>query len=358
MEKNPILINYRTQGLYIILWVFITGIQVFVNVHFSDLPWAFCVVRETVFNGFFALLLLPVWYPVRFNDWARRAWGVNVMTHLALAVIFVALSLSLGYFVMWWLALDYESYTVFLELSHWAKIIQGFLCYLIGVLSYYLYIHVKQLNEKAANEVRLMQLVKDSELNLLKAQINPHFLFNSLNSLNSLIIHDAQRAQKMLVALSDYLRYAVLAHNNREAELRHEVENIERYLAIEKLRFGDKLVYESTIDPACLPVKIPAMLLQPLFENAVKHGVYESLQAVRITAVISRDERQLTVAVSNDYDAQNASPKTGAGAGLPNIRERLRLSYGTHAALKTKTENGKFIATLKIPLKNIPDENG
>jgi LytS/YehU family sensor histidine kinase len=120
------------------------------------------------------------------------------------------------------------------------------------------------------------------------------------------------------------------------------------------LRFGEKLSYERDIEPACLPLQIPAMLLQPLFENAVKYGVYESLQTVHIHVAVTVNDRHVCIAISNNYDAGSGAPKKGSGTGLKNIRERLRLSYGADASLHTKVENGKFIAVLQIPVENPP----
>ncbi|MDR0581328.1 MAG: histidine kinase [Prevotellaceae bacterium] len=350
MEKNPIFKNNKTRLLYLLIWTGITGGQIEIIHITTGYSLEYIILDALVFNVLFAALLIPVWYPVRFNGWEYKSWRFNVVVHLALVLLFISLSASTGYFIMWLLDTDNNNYMTYLQQTHGQKIVQGCVLYLVMVLVYYLYIHVEKLREKAANEIRLNQLIKDNELNRLKSQINPHFLFNSLNSVNSLIIHHPEQAQKMLVELSDYLRYAVLADNAIYSSLQHEMENIERYLAIEKLRFGDKLVYERTIDPACLPLKIPAMLLQPLFENAVKHGVYESLQTVRINVTAKVDGTQVIIVITNNYDAGNESQKKGSGTGLKNIRERLRLSYGATASLHTKMEDGKFIAILQIPV--------
>jgi len=170
-----------------------------------------------------------------------------------------------------------------------------------------------------------------------------------MNSVNSLIIRNPEQAQKMLVAISDYLRYAVLATNREFSYVADEMENIARYLSIEQFRFGDRLHYESDIDPSTLTAEIPAMLLQPLFENAIKHGVYESLEAVCIVAKITKDGHYLNIELSNDFDEEGISQKKGSGTGLKNIRERLRLLYGTSAAMQVKAEQGVFRVMLKLP---------
>ncbi len=354
MDKNPILSNYKAKLLYTGIWVLIIGIKIFSLGHSWGpvVPIEYVVADTITFNTLFALCLLPVWYPVRFTGWERKTWQFNLMAHLLLSAMYVAICLSIGSFIIWLFASDNSDYMRFLNISQWWNIVSGFSFYLVAVLIYYLAMYIERLNEKAKNEIRLNQLVKDSELNLLKSQISPHFLFNSLNSVNSLIVQNPEQAQKMLVALSDYLRYAVLSSNKIYSSLQEEIENIERYLSIEKLRFGEKLIYHPVIDEHCLPLKIPAMLLQPLFENAIKHGVYESLQTVHIDVEINRTDSFLIIVISNDYATDAVSQKKkGSETGLKNSRERLRLSYGDEASLRTKLDNGKFIATLIIPVE-------
>ncbi|GHT14325.1 hypothetical protein AGMMS4956_11940 [Bacteroidia bacterium] len=353
MEKNPILLSYKTELLYISIWVVLTLAQIIITSHYFSLSAEYLIVDKIIFNTCFAVFLLPVWYPVRYNRWERKAWWVHVFAHLCIFAVYIIASLLVGYTLMWFYAGSHSDYMFHLHHSVWHRFIAGMLFYLITVLVYYLYIYIKQLNIKVANEIRLNQLIKDHELNLLKSQINPHFLFNSLNSLNALIIQNPEQSQKMLVALSEYLRYAVLANNNAYSTLQSELHNVKRYLAIEQLRFGNKLTYTFDIDPATDAVKIPSMLLQPLFENAVKHGVYESLQQVSIhVATACSSDRYVTLTIDNEYDANNIAPKKGSGTGLANIRARLQLSYGDKASLQTKIENGKFVATLKIPIKH------
>jgi hypothetical protein len=329
----------------------LSGIQIFILQLFSGIriPIEYTLSDTLVFNTLFACYILPLWYAVRFNTWERKTWHYNLATYFLLGCLVVSVWLTSGYFVLWLFISENDTYLFFLQMSLWWKAIEGFLLYILAILMYRLYTYVIQLHEKANNEIRLTQLLKDGELNLLKSQINPHFLFNSLNSVHAMIIKNPAQAQKMLVALSDYLHYAVLSTNRTYATLQEEMENIARYLAIEKLRFGDKLVYEAHIDPDCLRLEIPAMLLQPLFENAIKHGVYESLEAVHITTAINSSARMLHIVISNNYDPENPTKKKGSGTGLQNIKERLNLAYGTAAGMETKAENGTFMVVLHIP---------
>jgi sensor histidine kinase YesM len=348
-NRNPIFRNYQSKLLYVYAWLLLSGMLVLVLQLFSGVPFEYTLADTLVFNALFACYILPLWYAVRFNTWTRATWHYHLATYFLLGCLVVSVWLTSGYFVLWLFISDNGTYLHFLQASLWWKAIGGFLCYALAILMYRLYTFVTQLHEKANNEIRLTRLLKDGELNLLKSQINPHFLFNSLNSVNAMMVKNPAQAQKMLVALSDYLHYAVLSTHRTYASLQEEMENIERYLAIEKLRFGDKLIYEPHIDPGCLSIEIPAMLLQPLFENAIKHGVYESLETVHITTTVSKSAHMLCITISNNYDPENPVKKKGAGAGLQNIRERLDLAYGTAAAMETKAERGTFTVALSIP---------
>ena len=352
MTKNPIFSNYRSRMLYAGIWATVIVVQTVGVFLSSDLPFGYAFADTTIFSLLFAVFIIPLWYPVQFNRWERETWRFNLAAHFSLACVVIVGWLLTGYGLCILISIGSAVYRHYLNVSLWWKALAGILFYAVAVLVYYLYVYVEQLNEKAANEIRLNRLLRDGELNLLKSQINPHFLFNSMNSVNSLIIKNPEQAQKMLVALSDYLRYAVLATNREYTYMADEMENIARYLSIEQLRFGDKLLYETDIDPSVLTAKIPAMLLQPLFENAIKHGVYESLQTVCIVAKITKDSQYLNIWISNNFDGEGFSKKKGSGTGLQNIRERLRLQYGTSATMQTKAEHGVFTVILKIPISN------
>jgi LytS/YehU family sensor histidine kinase len=216
------------------------------------------------------------------------------------------------------------------------------------ILTYYLFISLNNLAEKSAREARLESLVKETELKMLRSQINPHFLFNSLNSISSLTITDPEKARDMVVKLSEFMRYALSRKDEQPVSLRNELENLRLYLDIEKVRFGDKLTTEEIIENACLEFKIPVMLLQPLYENAVKHGVYESTESVKITTRVKIIDGYVEIIISNDYDPA-PTLKRGTGTGLLNVSRRLELFYGNKASIKTLKENGIYTVTLYIP---------
>jgi len=259
-----------------------------------------------------------------------------------------------GYAALSLLFRNNQIYMDFLVLSIPYRCVAGILQYAFVGLAYYLIIIYRDLQEKAKAENRLNELLKESELNMLKSQINPHFLFNSLNSISSLTITDPGKAQEMVVKLSEFLRYSVSSNINTFTTLDKELHNIQRYLEIEKIRFGDKLVFEFAIDLACSNLTIPVMILQPLYENAIKHGVYESTEPVKVLTSCKAYADYFEIWITNDFDP-SAPARRGAGIGLKNIRERLRLMYRNDSLLKTAIEKNVYRVVLTIP--NKPVEN-
>ena len=353
MNQNPIFGNYRSRLLYAGIWMLI-GLGQAIVLYFSGLAFGHALADSVVFNLIFAALLIPLWYPLRFSRRADKHWQAQFGILSVLAILVLTVWLLAAYGLSYLVGPNHAAYTDFLQNSLWWRWIQGLLYYTVMVMVYYLCIYVERLNEKALNEIHLHQLIKDGELNLLKSQINPHFLFNSMNSVNALILKQPEQAQKMLVALSDYLRYAVQSSQRVYACLADEMENISRYLSMEQLRFGDKLQYEAQIAPNCLDMEVPAMLLQPLFENAIKHGVYESLETVHILVNITIEGAYLHIVLRNNYDANGQSSKKGSGTGLHNTRERLRLLYGPDAAMQVRAEPPLFTVEITIRNQNTP----
>ena len=140
---------------------------------------------------------------------------------------------------------------------------------------------------------------------MLRSQINPHFLFNSLNSVSSLTITDPDKARMMVIKLSELMRYALSRKDEQPVTLQSELDNLRLYLDIEKVRFGDRLEIEEKIDPGCLRAMLPVMILQPLYENAIKHGVYESTKKVMIRTSVQFVSSFVEIAIINTLDRKS-----------------------------------------------------
>jgi two-component system, LytTR family, sensor kinase len=348
--QHPFLKNIQSISLYIGMWILIAVIHFSILFFLYDQSLIVSATDSIVFNFLYSLLAIAVWYTVRYSQSAKQNSFNFIFSHVISLVIILFLWFGIGTAILHVLFHGYEAYSDFYTTSVPWRIISGSLFYLILVMIYYVIIYYNNLQEKLRNEARLNEVVKDSELNLLKAQINPHFLFNSLNSVSSLIMTNPSKAQEMVIKLSDFLRYTISRDKERFSTLELELENTRRYLDIEQIRFGSKLEYEFNFDDRSLSHEIPVMILQPLFENAVKHGVYESTGKVTIKTRVEPCEDCLEIIISNNFEP-GAPQRKGAGIGLKNIRERLKLIYRNEQLLKTRIIDNLFEATLTIPIR-------
>jgi LytS/YehU family sensor histidine kinase len=198
-------------------------------------------------------------------------------------------------------------------------------------------------------EIHLQLALREAELRALEAQVNPHFLFNCLNSVRALVIENPALAQDMITRLANLLRYNLHCDLNHTVPLAREMEMASDYLALESIRFEDRLRVQFAIDPAATEVPVPPMLLQTLVENALKHGIAR-LPAGGDLAIRARvDEERLVLEVENTGQLSNLRSEA-TQLGLKNTRERLRILYGDHASLELKTPDSNHVAaTVLIP---------
>jgi len=220
--------------------------------------------------------------------------------------------------------------------------------YLIITLMYYLIIYYQDFKERVEYEANIEAKFREAELNTLKAQINPHFIFNSLNSISSLTISDPAVAQEMIVKLSEFFRMTLKKNNTQFALLSEEIAFSRLYFEIEKIRFKEKLQF--IIDCALEDdsIKVPHLILQPLLENAIKHGVMESTEKVEVILKCRIKNQFLLLELSNQFDLE--SNAAGQGIGHKNIKERLRLIYNRTDLFEAKIIENQYFAILKIPV--------
>jgi len=346
--SNPLIERIKHIYIYAIVWAVISILQTILIIFATDLKLSVAIVDSLVFNILFAFLAVTIWYPIRYsNPEGKLSVGI-VITYLIVGVIIITGWLYLGYLILKLILVDDEIYFTFLNDSFVARLATGILYYGVTLLIYHLFIYSKELEAKNLNETKLNLLVKESELNVLRSQLNPHFLFNSLNSISSLTISDPETARDMIIKLSEFLRYA-LRHSEREkTRFADEIKNIELYLQIEKIRFGEKLIFEKEIGKGCEQGLIPNMILQPLFENAVKHGVYESTEPITIRMSCEAAARNIEIRIRNNFDSSQVSRK-GAGIGLRNVRNRLMLIYGRDDLVQIHKSENEFEVKLHIP---------
>ncbi|HKM94893.1 MAG TPA: histidine kinase [Prolixibacteraceae bacterium] len=344
--KHPFLKNPSLLIWYLIFWIAVSVIQYFLECSAYDTNIGITLVDVIVSNALFSILGIGIWYVVLGSNDENKSQINMVIYHL----------FALAFLVSFWMWLTTQiDYAIFdadlvkehIKLTIPGKAGLGALIYILIATFYYTFIYASQFQEKLKEEARLKELVTQTQLNELKSQINPHFLFNSLNSISYLTISEPEKAQEMVIKLSSFLRYSLKHKQNQLVTISQEIEHIKLYLEIEKIRFGDKL--ETIFDiKECENCYIPNMILQPLYENAIKYGVYETTSQVVINTKATKEKDNLIFTVSNNYDSDSIAKK-GEGIGLFNIRRRLGLVYGNATLLTVKDENQLFTATLEIP---------
>jgi len=346
--KHPILSNKVRLILWWLVWFFLALGQSLLFYYafgsFIEISIVDSLVSLLIYSG----IGLSLWYPFRFFNTGETRTTAIISNLIASGALSITLWVLITKFIMTTVLPEQNNYQAYWAATFPYRVGSGVFIYGLIIMTYYLFVSLTNLSEKNAKEARLESLVKETELKMLRSQINPHFLFNSLNSISSLTITDPEKARDMVVKLSEFMRYALSRKDEQPVTLQNELENLRLYLDIEKVRFGDKLTMEENIDSSCLDFKIPVMLLQPLYENAVKHGVYESTETVRIITEAKLTEGFFEITISNNYDAV-PSLKRGTGTGLLNVTRRLELFYGNKASIKTTKENGLYSVSLYIP---------
>lgn len=345
---HPVLGNRTRLIIWWLAWLFLVSGQTFLFYYasgkFEGINMADAGISLLLFSG----IALSIWYPFSFFN-KSDAKPVAIITNLILTGgISVTLWILMTKLVVLLILPGQESYQPYWDSTFPYRIATGITIYAIVILTYFLFASLTNLSEKKAREAKLESVVKETELKMLRSQINPHFLFNSLNSISSLTVTDPAKARDMVIRLSEFMRYALSRKDEQPVSLRSELENLRLYLDIEKVRFGEKLSLEEDIEGSSLDAKVPVMLLQPLYENAVKHGVYESTGGVRIRTVVKITGDVLVITIMNNYEDGAAHAK-GTGTGLLNVKRRLELFYGNRASFSTDKKDGVFIVNLYLP---------
>ncbi len=348
MMLNPVSKNKNYFISYLSIWALIIAVHTLVLNFFYGMRGAESLADALVFNLTFMLAGYSLWYVIRFNLREKPSFIDLLFNHLLTATVVIGLWLAMGYFTMQNIYGSDPDYMAFLKNSLAWRAVMGLFYYLLFVMFYYLILYYDDLQEKLKMENKLQNLVTRAELETLKSQINPHFLFNSLNSISSLTMTSPEKAQEMVIKLSDFLRYSLSHDKNEKTSLQKEFENLKRYLEIEKIRFGKRLSFVYDIPESCFKHLIPNMILQPLIENSIKHGVYNSSDEVQVEISCKEENEYLVIEISNDYDPEVTKPK-GEGIGLKNIRKRLQLIYLRSDLLEVVADKMVFRAILRLP---------
>lgn len=311
------------------------------NISVAD---AVCNILVMSLSVWSAILLIRA-YPTKVTLFT---YAVVVALGLAALSIF-AESQALG----WWVRKEANSgyYLTWLHATMPVRFIIIWIFYTWMATNAALRKNMEALNSRFQQHNDAAELLKEAELFKLRQQLQPHFLYNSLNSINALVMISPDRAQEMIGKLSDFLRGSVKREGEDIISVNEELLYIESYLAIESVRFGDRLTisFEKNFSDKAT---IPPFLFQPILENAIKFGLYGKTGAVNIAVSITEESSMLVLAITNPFDPGVQPPK-GTGFGLTGVARRLYLLFARTDLLETENDEQYFTTTIKIPQHHV-----
>jgi two-component system sensor histidine kinase AlgZ len=290
-------------------------------------------------------------YSCRSNPIGRTGLSQLFFTHIAGAVVLSFLWVVIGRILAKWLDSGMEWSGTYLQFSRLQLQLfgLGFGYYLLAVAFHYALFAQEVSRQAQERELESTMRARDAELSALKAQINPHFLYNSLNSISALTSIDPVRAREMCILLADFLRMTLGLGEKTLIPLQEELDLLDRYCAIERVRFGERLKVEQNIQEAAKSCLLPPLLLQPLFENAVVHGIAQIAEGGSIRLTVRRADGRLSLIVENSWDPEAVCARKKNGVGLKNVQRRLEARYAREAFLEATTEQNLFRVRLVLP---------
>ena len=348
MATHPVLGRKANWIYYILAWSVILSLHVILVYNYSTFSLKYAFTDAGIQVGMLALIGLGTWYLVRYTDMEMLK-----RSHVLVNLVFGGITLLLIWFVLsfgvlYLLFKDDPSVIEYLRETSYLRSGMALVLFSIVVLVYYTINYYNHFHEKLRTEEQLKENARELELAYLRAQINPHFLFNALNSVSSLVVINPDKAQETIVELSEYLRQNMFLSRKRFVTVKEELENITRYLEIEEIRYGERVSKTFKIPSECENMALPSLILQPLFENAVKFGLHESTGILKVFLDIRCNDDFLYIRIQNNYD-DNAQTAAGTGRGLENVRQRLSIIYQRNDLLNVEDKENEFVVTLKIP---------
>ncbi|PYR91824.1 MAG: sensor histidine kinase [Acidobacteria bacterium] len=350
---HPILARPARVAAYVAVWLPLGGSLAALLAMQGVLPWPAAIAFAMPIAVAYGFLCLSAWYaaqglpvdrfdPVRVTITAMAAASISSAVWLLIARGWLSVVSATGRWPAARGAFRGSAPTLFGF---------GLLLYLLAIAVSYVAAAFEKSRAAERRGLEMQVLAREAELRALRAQIDPHFLFNSLQSISALTAVDPAAARRMCLLLADFLRDTLALGARERIPLSSELAIAKRFLAIEQVRFGDRLRVEVTADAAeaCL---VAPLVLQPLVENAVTHGIAHVLEGGAVRIAAERGAAVLRIRVDNPCDRDRPAGR-GTGMGLANVRARLRTLYGNDAALRTEEKDGRFTANIELPIETV-----
>lgn len=328
----------------LIWWAFWTIAQTLI-IHRLSFAWNTAFVDAVISNliiaiaGFVTQSTYKFYNPGKENRMFRLVYGI------ALSIIcVVVIKLILNQFFI-----DDKTYLGFIEKSLPVRAVFALLMMSFVTITSWLfyYIEEKQASTQRKSEAEI--LLRAAELASLRQQLQPHFLFNSLNSISALAGNKPDEARKMIQLLSDFLRGTLKKEDEKNIQLKDEIKHLNLYLEIEKVRFGYRLNTLINIPQNCEELMIPSLILQPIVENAIKFGLYNTIESIEIVIKAICQNNMLIIEISNPFDNNSFPTNQGEGFGLNSLQRRLELLFYRKDLLEIEKLGNIFLTRIKIP---------
>lgn len=331
-------------------WIAVAAVLVPALALLGKLPWITSLALGVPLALFSLFIPVAAGFTCRFTPLGKSLLWRTVLTHvMAAQVLSFLLTLIAGPFAR---ALSYlpqfPGVDKQIAPNLWIVYVTGCLVYLMSIAFHYVVMAQEAARAVELRALETSMLARDAELRALRAQINPHFLFNSLNSISALTSIDAARAREMCLLLADFLRLTLGMGEKSVIPFSEELDLLEKFMAIEKVRFGERLRMEENIEGPARQCLIPALLLQPLLENAVSHGIASMAEGGLIRLEAKVEDGRLGIVVENDRDDEAPSRKR-SGVGLKNVRGRLEARYGKDAVFRVEPGEERFRVSMSLP---------
>ena len=346
---HPILSNVRRLLLYLAAWGPVAAILLYLFASIGGLTWERAAALAVPLCLYYAIVCLSAWYSCRNSPAGNSAaWLKHLAAALIASMVWVAVAKGLA------IALS-SLFQTFAELDK--QVVRtnplllgsGVFLYLLVVAFFYILLSNDAAHEAARREIEAQALARDSELKALKTQVNPHFIFNCLNSISALTASDPATAREMCIRLAEFLRTTLGLGERSQIALREELDLIHAYLSVEQMRFGTRLKLEESIDPGTLAYSVPPLLLQPLIENAIRHGIATLTEGGWIRLQVNNGTPgMLAIRVENNFDPE-APRRMGANIGLKNVRQRVDAMYSSRAKFDVSAHDGEFQVSMQLP---------
>ena len=347
---HPILASGQRLALYLGFWFLIAILLAAVYSTVTGVQGIEALILVTPLSIAYSFVCLSAWYVCRATPLKITGTTQIFVTHIGSAGVSAAI-----WVVAWeiWVqtlagfpafdqsVADYRSQLPLIFAT-------GMVLFWLASMLHYLLIAFETSREAETRELGLEVLAREAELKALRAQIDPHFLFNSLHSISALTATDPGGARRMCLLLADFFRSSVRLGAEDTILLEQEIEMVHQYLDIEKVRCGERLLTQIDVASACRSCRIPPLILQPLVENSVRHGIQSLVDGgtVTIAAAVSRGE--LTLTVENPFDS-DAPRSSRPGLGLANVKRRLKTLFGSAGETRIVKADGLFRVSLRLP---------